>query len=691
MTKNLNRTETTHIDEVGRTATCTLQWLLEKCNEKGNATHPITHNNKLTMFICGQAGFGDIAARISEAGSTLDLCCWGFDPGMELNRVGTENWPRGKTFGDLLIDAGRRGVKVRLLVWHDILGSPSVRNMPGFAHDIYPWYFRPDKVGASEVNADHSISLLRGIKRVPWKLAPYVRRQLSDFPVPAADVPSLARQEYCHSWYHAAFEGLLDGIEVRIRSGNSSAVERSLSTEKFKAAGLVNGEFEAVGMKYMGTHHQKTILIDYADEGGANAVGYVMGLNSVTDYWDTVAHALDDPLRERGGDTERKEHVQRWKDDVGYKTLKPFQDYACRIEGGGALIAVHENFMSAWSRNNGGKGSARRGITPGDQPTAAKSGPPAALMRQAQPGDSTVQIVRTQPEEGDKTVRDAYWQATATAADAAGYLYIENQYFQSEEWAQHLLAARRTAICKWREGARKANKSLEYMPMMYVFIVTPVPERPEMVPRTHDTLAVLGQDAGMTGQNELIERENKGAAGRSKRGSGGERAMPRNLPSVVQHAHNIAKSATAKIESEFGLKICTAMLNTCAFDQGRWRYREIYIHSKLMIARDVFFMLGSANLNPRSLFVDSELNMSVVDPAQACDLRRKVWGLLSGQTIDGGHGTKEEVKRAFDDWTKRMDQNKKQRDSNSAHMKYKKMTGFLLPLEDDRSSLTRLG
>lgn len=689
MAEKLNRTETTHIDEVGRSATCTLQWLLEECNEKGRATHPITHNNKLTLYICGQDGFSDIAARIGEAGSTIDLCCWGFDPGMELDRRGSETWPRGRTFGDLLIDAGKRDVKVRLLVWHDSVAALFARNMPGYTHDIYPWYFRPDKKGASEISANHSLSLLRSVKRVPLQLAPYLRRRLEDFPVPITDIPALARTEYCHSWYCAALEGRLDGIEVRLRSANSSSVKRSLGPEQFKPSRLSTFEFEALGMEHLGTHHQKTILIDYADEDGANAFGYVMGLNSVTDYWDTKAHALDDPLREKGGKTESQEHVQKRKYDTGYKTLKPYQDYACRIEAGGALISVHENFVSGWSR-------ASSKVDAGPLPTrggklAAESAPPAALLRKARQGDSTVQIVRTQPEEDDKSIRDAYWLATATAADTAGYLYIENQYFQSEEWAQHLLAARREAVRKWRVGSRKSGTPLENMPIMHVFIVIPVPELTGMVPRTHDTLATLGQDAGMTGQNTLIERENKRPALTVKDEHGVTTPMPRELPSVVQHANRIDKPTVVKMKNEFGLKICTAMLNTCAFDQGRWRYREIYIHSKLMIAHDVFITLGSANLNPRSMFVDSELNMAVTDPAKASDLRRKVWGLLSGETIDGGDGSKQEIQAAFNDWTRLMGRNKKQRDSDSENVQYKSMTGFLLPLEDDRNSLARVG
>jgi hypothetical protein len=40
---------------------------------------------------------------------------------------------------------------------------------------------------------------------------------------------------------------------------------------------------------------------------------------------------------------------------------------------------------------------------------------------------------------------------------------------------------------------------------MYVFVVIPAPERAEMVPRTYDTLATLGQQNGMTGQVKMIE------------------------------------------------------------------------------------------------------------------------------------------------------------------------------------------
>src|SRR6476469_7355682 len=106
--ENYLRAETVHIDEVSRKATSTIQWFLEDKNKKECATHPITHNNKLTLHFCGKEGFAAIAKDIQEAKDSINLVCWGFDPGMELVRNGY-TWPRAETYGDLLIAAGRRG------------------------------------------------------------------------------------------------------------------------------------------------------------------------------------------------------------------------------------------------------------------------------------------------------------------------------------------------------------------------------------------------------------------------------------------------------------------------------------------------------------------------------------------------------------------------------------------------------
>lgn len=138
MPDHFKRPETTHINEQSRTATGTVQWYLEHAHKAG--THPITHNNRLKVFMCGEESFADIARQIEAAKESIDICCWGFDPGMELVRTQGRTWPRGKTYGDLLIHAGKRGVKVRLLVWYDsyAVGPANQHNMPGYTHDANP-------------------------------------------------------------------------------------------------------------------------------------------------------------------------------------------------------------------------------------------------------------------------------------------------------------------------------------------------------------------------------------------------------------------------------------------------------------------------------------------------------------------------------------------------------------------------
>ena len=128
-------------------------------------------------------------------------------------------------------------------------------------------------------------------------------------------------------------------------------------------------------------------------------------------------------------------------------------------------------------------------------------------------------------------------------------------------------------------------------------------------------------------------------------------------------------------------------LHTCASDGKQFNFREIYIHSKLLLIDDTYFTLGSANLNLRSMAVDSEINVSTVDPVCATDLRKRIWGQLSGNQPDcnAGSGSREEIASAFDEWVKLMNNN-----GIRKGMKLR-MTGFLLPLKVEGSSTKRLG
>jgi phosphatidylserine/phosphatidylglycerophosphate/cardiolipin synthase-like enzyme len=670
--ENYLRTETVHIDEVSCNATSTIQWFAENKNKKRNATHPITHNNKLSLHFCGKEGFAAIAKDIQEAKGSIDLVCWGFDPGMELVRNGY-NWPRAETYGDLLIAAGRRGVQVRLLVWYSYSGGKKQMHMPGHTHGTSPWRILDSDVEVQQIDSKRSVQLIHERARD--------NRHKKEWNLSGDKLAAMAREEYCCSGYKAAFAGRLQGITIRTRDGDAGSIAKSLGQETRKPDVIEYGL--EVGA---GTHHQKPVLIDFAYDNGKKAVAYVMGLNSVTDYWDTPEHGVENPLREQGAAKTKQEHAQGVKDAFDFETSKPYRDYACRIEGGRALIPIHENFERAWARAGGD--------TKASQYICDK--PPSALLRKAASGDSTVQIVRTQPEEQDFTIKDIYFNATRVAAAGTGYLYMENQYFQYQDGAEHLLAVRKNVIAGWKRSCANIGKGIEDLPVMHVFVVIPAPEMAQMIPRTYDTLATLGQQGGMTGQVKMIEQANaqpKQALFEDAVDRRASTSTTQALSDVVVAANSIDKPSELILKETFGLRVCVAVLNACEFNQARrqWRYREIYIHSKLLLVDDGFFTLGSANLNQRSMAVDSEINLATNDTRHATALRKRIWSQLATEENNGGNATPQEIKETFINWVKLMKINKARQKSQSTDPAKKQMEGFIVPVDDGRSSTTRYG
>ncbi|WP_242665877.1 phospholipase D-like domain-containing protein [Paraburkholderia ginsengiterrae] len=99
---------------------------------------------------------------------------------------------------------------------------------------------------------------------------------------------------------------------------------------------------------------------------------------------------------------------------------------------------------------------------------------------------------------------------------------------------------------------------------------------------------------------------------------------------------------------------------------GAWN--EVYIHSKLMIIDDVFVAHGSANVNLRSMEVDSELNICHESMRVTQPLREKLWGI---HTNGMGVGKKEvngrlDAQNAFKSWGEIIARNKDRKsDRNS--------------------------
>jgi phosphatidylserine/phosphatidylglycerophosphate/cardiolipin synthase-like enzyme len=93
------------------------------------------------------------------------------------------------------------------------------------------------------------------------------------------------------------------------------------------------------------------------------------------------------------------------------------------------------------------------------------------------------------------------------------------------------------------------------------------------------------------------------------------------------------------------------------------KWMPVYIHSKLMIVNDVFTTHGSANINTRSMQVDSELNIAHEWASVTQALRRRLWGMHTK-----GLGAQDDAEQAFDAWKEIIKENKnRQKDKDVPH------------------------
>ena len=663
--------------ETGK-VTITSQWLLEN-----SLSHPITAGNRIETLICGQEGFGRIAQDIERAKGSLYIICWGFDPGMALVRgsaLANYPWANGLPYGELLRRKAAEGVQIRLLVWYNYRASSLQNNLVGYVAT--------------------GVTPPGGTLTHTWD----ERNPNAKTPKPLAD----ARQDYCIHWWRDATHGRIPNLTVRCRDGVVDKVQASMKEEPIKpsqAGGAALGILdEQTLIERYATHHQKPILIDYDYANGEHAVGYVMGLNSVTDYWDAADHLFDSHLREQDFSTEddlesaeadgiRTDAVVKAAATAGQPiSRKPLRDYACRIEGP-ALQDVWINFVCAWNRATALPPlmmpfQRNRSPAPKQPSPLTESLKPAGLKQPRTASGASylahLQILRTQPEEayyGEQTTTD-YDKSIKLGYDnvlkwATRYIYIENQYFFYEPWAEQLKTTRESYL----SAHQNVNNPRDNIPLLHLMVVIPHPENAGMVPRTYDTFKALGHGDAMPGQEAAVkttlqERYTVNAAERDI----AAHAARVKAPSLDKDGVLIQDGKSLR------MKVLIAKMATPNLQGGKLgSSRDIYIHSKLMLVDDNFMTLGSANLNIRSMAADSEINVATDSIPHNRALRKRIWNMQTGGMYDGGDAYSKDMDDTFKNWEDLAKANAK------AITKKQKFEGFLVAFKDDRVAKDRVG
>jgi len=660
-------------------ASMTLPWFVEHTEyNPAQATYQ--------PLVNGEEAFGALYDAIEAAQHSVDIICWGFQPSMYFKRGGMN---RSLRIGDLLAKKGAQpGFKVRLLCWADNLHMAqfSENNMPG---DNLATVIKPNlpdwAVSGSVVTRDSQTPDQRH-----YDLAWYWRANQNNVtrgtpsrlnvaitPVLKAVVGALVMAEQAR----AAFDSNVlpkgfPGIELATRDftlDNRTEIAWRVRMQGVSSTLAMGGE---------PTHHQKTVLIDY--EQPSLALGFVMGHNMLDAYWDRDGHS-----------TVRQEPAS------GRNAPHPRQDLSSRVSGP-LLADLNKNFCQAWDDATGQRlAAARAGITACELPLRRDRDTPvmaqllrtqsehgkqdiktaylqavnnatqfiyienqyfrylpladkikAAVARQitaGRPPDNPVYlfVVTNANDEGIGvgTVNTYYMLDALGCADSIpGIAQLEQEAARqgalAQAYAQADMEATRIndaiagqqvvqplfdsydALTSAGQAVANAYKDVQRATNQYITTHYGYPT-PDTPPDDTTNAAAEAAKQQLANARQALQRaQGKQAALQAQMKEPPKAVQPREIP---------------------GLKVVVCSLVAPDSAPDNWDY--VYVHSKLMIVDDVFTTHGSANINTRSMAVDSELNICHEHAGVTAPLRRRLWNIHTG-----GMGAQDDPGEAFEAW-----------------------------------------
>jgi phosphatidylserine/phosphatidylglycerophosphate/cardiolipin synthase-like enzyme len=565
-----------------RSAVITLPWFVQQTEYRPDkATYK--------PLVNGHDAFGALYDAIDKATTTIDYVCWGFQPSMYFKR----NGGKSLRIGDLLIRKAREGRKVRILCWLDSAWIAQIgeQEVPGWTEGAR---FMTQNEDAQQIAYDrnwyHNALLPAGGK--PSGAAPA-----------GSQMYTALRQDPYQMFGSQSFMDI--GIELVTRDFSRHDREEIMYREKLmRGSGNdpTRGTIAAYGVEP--SHHQKMVLIDY--EAPEVAVGFVMGHNTLDAYWDDDGHSY-----------------AKKAPNLGRNGATPRQDMSAIVTGP-ILESLNDNFCRAWQRDAKEDLPAKRKALKGQFKLRSEFGTPVMA-----------QITRTQSQEGVRNIKALYLQAVNNATK---FIYIENQYFRWPDLAEKIKSAVQAQICAGRNPATP----------VHLFVVTNANKdgigqgpgttydmlnslgRADTIPtiareERNDTLgpALLDAQKEVTAANTQM-RNASSPQQQADAQSAIDTARAKEAKLQQQYDDNLNTSKAVLPEPVPGLKVHVCSLVAPDSPAGS-PWMPVYVHSKVMIIDDVFLTHGSANVNRRSMEVDSELNicherMDVTQP-----LRRHLW------------------------------------------------------------------
>ncbi|XP_078169462.1 phospholipase D gamma 1-like [Carex rostrata] len=391
-----------------------------------------------------------------------------------------------------------------------------------------------------------------------------------------------------------------------------------------RAAGKKNGIVKQQETGTIFTHHQKTIVVD-ADAGNyrRKIIAFVGGLDLCGGRYDTPTHPLFRTL-----DTVHKDdyHNPNFAEVDSRGPREPWHDLHSKIDGP-AAYDVLKNFEERWLKGAKRHGLKKMGKSYDDTLLNLKRIPEICLddtpyVSDSDPESWHVQVFRSidsnsakdfpkDPREAslrnlvcgknvliDMSIHAAYVNAIRAAQH---FIYIENQYFlgSSFNWDSNKDIGANNLIPI--EIALKIANKIKANERFAAYIV--IPMWPEGNPTSAPTQRILyWQKKTMQMMYETIYRALKEAGLEDKYEPQdylnffclGNRESPDRAPPSKTSSNSNNPQENARKNRRF----------------------MIYVHSKGMIVDDEYVIIGSANINQRSLegTRDTEIAMGAYQP-----------------------------------------------------------------------------
>lgn len=681
-------------------ATVNFNWFLKDAEkfENGTQSEPVPATFK--ALVNGKEAFEELHDRIANAQHSIDIAIWGFQPSMHFKRDG-----KSPCIGDLLIQKALEGKKVRILVWSlpgDIqtFSEANLGNKPGV------WL--KDKVeGVTSAQVDYDrwwYEAIRGnfdnvIRRSDIYGIIYTTKKFEKL---VEFTKSSNRTNLVYKNRHVAKQ------ENNYKDKTLPEEAQRLQKHNFKDETLPKNAYK-YALKYAPSHHQKTVLIDY--EIPELAVGFVLEHNMVDNYWDDSNHSLKTtlPNKEKNSPT-------------------PLQDVSSIVTGQ-VLWDINHNFCQSWDRQNNkqwGKDPVDIGITGKRQSfTRDHYQPNPSLV-----DDSKLvmaQIVRTYDQPDIEDIMKVYLK---NIKQTTSYIYTENQYFRFPPLVREFIShwetiknnGRTEGPIHWFTVTNSSDEGIgvgtyttnEMFKLLGKQDVMPGVARniklneleaqlgmakkrefrlynESMKAPTAEGKAVAAAEFEKNQQEiQRIEKEigeikakqheeqktqEAGKAGPTKKEGELNQIESSELG---QEEPNLTKELGYEVSDTPGIKahICTLMPKD---ENGKYVHTykkngkdtpaEVYVHSKVTIMDDVFTVISSANLNTRSMQVDTELGIIMECAEVAEGLRKRLWDLHTNKNSAANPDDMHDyavAKNAFNEWKDLIEANKRsKKDGNS--------------------------